>query len=132
MKFFLSSHTEVNSTSLVTSVKSSFTSQTIKLLILYKKHNLPLTSFGNWLQGFISSNAVGIILEDFNINAFQRNDRLENVLSSYNQNVAASTHISGLLLDQIYIHQEFSKELSMQSITDIYLSDYDAVKFRFV
>ena len=100
-------------------MKSSFTSQTIKSLILYKKHTLPLTNFCNWLQGFISSNTVGIILEDFNINAFQENDRLENVLSSYNQNVAASTHISGSLLDHIYIHQEFSKELSVQSITDI-------------
>ena len=108
MKFFLSSHHEVNSTSLVTFLKSTFTSQTIKILIQYKKHTLPLTNFVNFGKGFISSNAVSVILEDFNINAFQENDRLENVLSSYNQNVAASTHISGLLLDQIYIHHELT------------------------
>ena len=41
-KIFISSNTEVNCASLVTFVKSSFTSQTIKLLFLYKKHTLYL------------------------------------------------------------------------------------------
>ena len=54
------------------------------------------------------------------------------MLSSYNQIVAASTHISGSLLDHVYIHQEFSNELNIQSVVNIYFSDHDAVKFRFV
>ena len=131
-EIFISSHTEVNGASLVTFVKSSFTSQTIKLILLYKKYTLPLINFCNCLQGFITSNTVHIILGDFNINAFQENGSLENVLSSYNQIVTASTHISGSLLDHVYIHQEFSKEPNMQSVIDIYFSDHDAVKFRFV
>ena len=44
-EIFISSHTEANGASLVTFVKSSFTSQTIKLLLLYKKHVIPLTDF---------------------------------------------------------------------------------------
>ena len=131
-KVFVSSHTEVNGASLVTFVKSSFTSQTIKLLLLYKKCTLPLINFCNWLQGFIASNTVHIILGDFNVNAFQENGKLENVLSSYNQIVIASTHISGSLLDHVYIHHEFSKELNAQSVIEIYFSDHDAVKFRFI
>ena len=129
---FISSHTEVNGASLVTFVKSSFTSQTIKLLLLYKKHTTPLTNFSNWLQGFIASNTVDIISGDFNINVFQEHGRLGNVLSSCNQIVAASIHISGSLLDHVYIHKEISKRLNMQSVIDIYFSDPDAVKFRFV
>ena len=54
-EMFISSHTEVNGASLVTFVRSSFTSQTIKLLLLYKKHTILLTHFCNWLQGFIAS-----------------------------------------------------------------------------
>ena len=131
-EIFISSHTEVNVASLVIFVKSSFTSQTIKLILQYKKYTLPLINFCNCLQGFITSNTVHIILGDFNINAFQENGSLENVLSSYNQIVTASTHISGSLLDHVYIHQEFSKEPNMQSVIDIYFSDHDAVKFRFV
>ena len=46
------SHAEVNGASLVAFVKSSFTSQTINLLLLYKKHTIPLTNFCSWLGGF--------------------------------------------------------------------------------
>ena len=59
------------------------------------------------------------ILGDFNINAFYENDRLRNELSSYNQIVADSNHISGSLLDDVYKHQEFPKELNTQSVIDI-------------
>ena len=75
---------------------------------------------------------MDIILEDFNINVFQEYSRLGNMLSSYNQIVAASTHISGSLLDHVCINQEFSNELNIQSVVNIYFSDHDAVKFRFV
>ena len=54
------------------------------------------------------------------------------VLSSCNQIVTASTHISGSLLDHVYIHQELSKKLNTQSVIDIYFSDHDPVKFKFV
>ena len=52
--------------------------------------------------------------------------------SSYNQTVAASTHISDSLFDHVYIHQEFLKELNMQNVTDICFSEHNAVKYRFV
>ena len=74
---------------------------------------------------------MDIILGDCNINAFHENDKLGNVVFSYNQIVADSTHISGSLLDHAYIHKTFSKELSVQNAIHIYLSDHDAVKFRF-
>ena len=69
---------------------------------------------------------------DFNINAFQENGKLENVPSSYNQIITVSAHICGLLLDHVYMHQEFSKELHTQSVIGIYFIDHYAVKFRFV
>ena len=75
---------------------------------------------------------MDIILKDFIINAFHENGRLGYVLSSYNQIVAVSTDIQGLLLNHIYIHQELLKELDMQSVIDIYFHDHDVVKFRFV
>ena len=128
----ISSHTDVNGAPLATSVKSSFITQTIKLLLLYKKHASPLTNFCNWLQEFISSNSVYIILGNSNMNAFNDNRRRRNVPSSCNQIVAVLTHIFGSLLDHVYVHKEFSKELNMQSVIDTYFSDHDAVKFRFV
>ena len=81
---------------------------------------------------FISSNSVYIILGNSNMNAFNDNRRRRNVPSSCNQIVAVLTHIFGSLLDHVYVHKEFSKELNMQSVIDTYFSDHDAVKFRFV
>ena len=111
-------------------VKSTFDSNIIKLLVLYKKDSLPLTSFCNWLQEFIFYNPVDIILGDFNIDAFHENNRLLHVLSVYNQVVTKSTHISGSLLDPVYVHKEFSGTLSV-NVIDIYFSDHDAVKLKF-
>ena len=69
---------------------------------------------------------------DFNINALNENHTLNNVLSSYDQAVTTSTHICGSLLDHVYISKEFSSELSMSNVIEIYFSDHDAVKFRLV
>ena len=69
---------------------------------------------------------------DFNINALSENQTLTNVLSNYDQIVTTSTHISGSVLDHVYISRMFSRELDMKNVIDIYFSDHDAVKFRLV
>ena len=103
----------------------------MKLLVLYKKNSLLLTNFCNWLLEFIFYNSVDIILGDFNMNALHENNSLLHVLSAYNQAVTKSTHISGSLLDHVYVHKEFSRTLSV-NVIDIYFSDHDAVKLKFI
>ena len=103
----------------------------MKLLVLYKKNSLLLTNFCNWLLKFIFYNPVDIILGDFNMNALHENNSLLHVLSAYNQVVTKSTHISGSLLDHVYVHKEFSRTLSV-NVIDIYFSDNDAVKLKFI
>ena len=48
---------------------------------------------------------IHIILEDFNINAFEenKNEKLKKVLISYDQILEEPTHISGSLIDLVYI-----------------------------
>ena len=107
-------------------MKSSFDNKCIKLLLLYKKHALALNLFCDSLQGFVTNNSVDIILGDFNINGFNENIRF---LSRCDQLVNTSTHISGSLLDHVYIRQEFPKQVTSDVIS-IYFSDHDAIKFK--
>ena len=60
----------------------------------------------------MSYSSIDIILGGFNINAVGENQSLINMLRNYEQIVKDSTHISGSLLDHVYIHQ------------DVYFSDH--------
>ena len=111
--------------------KPTFYIRNIKLLVLYKKISLPVFDFCNWLQEFVLNNHIDIILGDFNINGFEKNDRFSNILSYFNQVVEVSTHISGSLLDHVYVHKEFSRTLFVDAF-DIYFSDHDSVKLKFI
>ena len=123
------SHTKLTGASFITVLKSSFDNKCIELILLYKKHALPLNSFCDWLQGFITNSSVDIILGDFKIDGFNESIRLSHILSQYDQLVNTSTHISGSLLDHVYIRQEFLKQVTSDVIS-IYFSDHDAIKFR--
>ena len=116
------SHAKLNSASFITVLKSSFDNKCIKLLLLYRKHALPLNTFCDWLQGFDTNNSVNIILGYFNI-------RLSHILSRHDQLVNTTTHISGSLLDHVYIRQEFPKQVT-RDVVSIYFSDHDATKFK--
>ena len=97
---------------------------------LYKKHALNETLFCNWLTEFANSHNIDIILGDININYFEGNTRLLDVLSYYVQIASSSTHLSGSLLDHVYMLKEFLSETDVnESIIDVYFSDHDAVKF---
>ena len=92
---------------------------------------MPVFDFFNWLREFVLNNHIDIILGDFNINGFEKNDRLSNILSYFNQVVEVSTHISGSLLDHVYVHKEFSRTL-FADVFDVYFSDHDSVELKFI
>ena len=118
--------------SYITFSKTTYFDHHIKLLLLYKKHALNETLFYNWLAEFVNSHNIDIILVDFNINYFEGNTRLLHILSIYVQIASNSTHLSGSLLDHVYILKEFLGETDVTgSIADVYFSDHDAVKFIF-
>ena len=123
------SHTKLSGESFITISKSSFDNKCIKLLLLYRKHASPLSPLCDWLQGFVTNNLVDIILDDFNINGFNESISLSHILSQYDQLVNTSSDISESLLDHIYIHQEFLKQVNIDVI-NIYFSRHDAIKLK--
>ena len=127
----ITSHIKMIGASIITFFKPTYNeSQPIKLLLLYKKCAISITDFCNWLQEVVTYYKVDIILGDFNINGYNENVRLSNMLTSYDQIVTVSTHISGSLLDHVYIHKDFSAKVKMHKVVNVFFSDHDAVKFR--
>ena len=113
------SHTKLTGASFITVLKSSSDNKCIKLLLLYKKHTLLLSTFCNWLQIFVTNNLVDLMKRYFNINGFNENIQLFHILSNYNH----------IYIDHGYINQEFPKQVNIDVIT-IYFSDHDAIKFE--
>ena len=74
-----------------------------------------------------------LVLGDFNIDILNgTNINLQNVLSNYTLLVNKGTHISGSLLDHVYVKNEILQKFSVDKTetVSIYFSDHDVVKFR--
>ena len=102
------------------------------MLLLYRKHGVPLSSFTYLLTHFLlRSDNIQIILGDFNINGFEQNEHLENILADYTLIVKQPTYLLGSLLDHVYIKDSFKCNISIKCIVkNIFFSDHDAVKFQ--
>ena len=62
---------------------------------------------------------IQLILGDFNYNAFVKDaniDKLLEVLINYQQIMDQPTHISGSLIDQVYIKKTFIDQIDIHSI----------------
>ena len=113
-------------------VKDTFSTNKVRILLLYRSPNSSLTIFYNRLEVFLSTIEVfDLILGDFNINVFaSSNNNLQNIMSQYQLLNQEPTHISGSLLDHVYIRREAMQRFSLEIIQTIsvYFSDHEAVK----
>ena len=70
--------------------------------------------------------------ENFNIIALANGNNLRNILSEYEVLNQDPTHISGSLLDYVYIRREAVQEVSLETIQTVsaYFSDHEPVKSK--
>ena len=75
---------------------------------------------------------IHIILRDFNLNALtNENYFVTEFLSEYVQVVDEPTHISGSLIDHVYVHNTVTKAFHLRSLVKaVYFSDHEAVKIQ--
>ena len=78
------------------------------------------------------ANIVHVILGDFNIDYLKSNaDFLRNYLDNYEMVVNTPTHISGSLIDHIYINKIFLEKYKIRSQKQcVYFSDHEAIKVK--
>ena len=106
----------------------------VNVLLLYKKSATTWEEF-SYLVRHISSITDGgldIVLGDINSDAFKENSHLKSLFEDYTMIVNEPTHLSGSLLDHVYVKNSF-----LDSVTDvhclvksIFFSDHELVKFR--
>ena len=115
--------------------KDSFSHDLIRVILLYRSPNSPLTSIYNSLENELSDIFINIVLGDFNTDILNIiNINLNNVLSNYTLLVNELTYISGSLQDHVYVNNDSFQNflLNKIEIISIYFSDHDAVTFTLI
>ena len=106
----------------------------INIILLYRQRNLDNEQFLYLLQHLKGAvDKVHIILGDFNKNYFtDESNFLRTYLQDYEMIIRKPTHISGSLIDHVYIHKDFKKLFEITStIRSIYYSDHEAIQIIF-
>ena len=103
-------------------------------MLLYRSPSSSLTRFFSRSENLLSDrHIIDIVLGDFNIDILNStNINLQNVLSNDTLLVNEATHISGSLLDHVYVNNETLQNFSVDKnkIISIYFSDHHLVKVK--
>ena len=88
----------------------------IHILLIYRKSSTANNDFCYMIRHMnsIVGNDINIILGDFNIDGYKENTDLKTLLEEYTMIVNDPTHISGSLLDHIYVKTTF-----LNTVTDL-------------
>ena len=104
------------------------------IMLLYRKNGTKTQDLIYLIEHMVSqvSDKLHIILGDFNLDAFKsENDPVRELLSNYKLIVDEPTHLSGSLLDHVYVRNDVMENLSVECIIkSIFFSDHDVVKFQ--
>ena len=117
-------------------IKNSFPYDIIRIILVYRSPHSPnssLASFYNTSENFFRCYCIDIVLGDFNINTLNgANIDLQDIFSSYALLVNAPTHVSGSLIDYVYVYNESLQKFlpSKTEVISICFSDHDAAKYR--
>ena len=129
-----SKHETFPGISVVDIAKTSFSHNTIQIMLLYRSPSSFLTTFYNTLGNLLSDHhAIDLVLGNFNIDILNsKNNNLQNLFSNCTLLVNEATHISDSLLDHAYGNNKTLQKFSVDKtkIVSIYFSDHDTVKFR--
>ena len=107
----------------------------LNIILLYRQQNLENDHFIykiRHLREIVKK--THIILGDFNKNYFTAESSFlkEYLEEEYEMIVKEPTHISGSLIDHVYVHKDLKTEFETRtSIHSIYFSDHDVVQIKF-
>ena len=117
--------------SLVKFKKDLFSEKVFCLLLLYKNTKTSSHDFAYQLLNFLRENSIDIILGDFNIDGFDENALLNEVLIDYQLQIDFPTHLDGAMLDHIYVHKDLLTDFNVETIRKcVNISDHDGIKMK--
>ena len=107
----------------------------LSVILLYRQQNLDNHNFLYKIQHLQDASEIThIILGDFNKNyVSDESDFIKAYLEQdYQMIVQEPTHISGSLIDHVYIHKDLFKRYEITALVQsIYYSDHDAIQMKF-
>ena len=111
-------------------IRNSVTQVSRTILLLYQKHNTSVLEYLNNLRSILSTNAIDLIVGDFNINYLDDDNirPLKLLMDSlnYTQIIQSATFIlTGCLLDQAYVKDSILNVIQNSAVS-VYYSDHDA------
>jgi len=130
----ITEHVKFSGVSVVSFVKPNFSPTPFTLLLIYRQPgNVPQSFYDN-LTGILQNKNIDVILGDFNIDAFTpMYENLRNLLRirSFRLVVDKPTHLSGGLIDHIYINEDFinGKQFHV-NVKNVFFSDHDAIRLN--
>ena len=112
--------------------KPSFSPYYINFVLIYRKNNNSQSDCISLLNELMmQDDIIHIILGDFNVNAFSENNYIDEFLSDYELVVNEPTHISGSLIDHVYVWKEILDVVDVSVfVKNVYFSDHDAIKIK--
>ena len=110
--------------------KYAFSDKAITLMLLYWTHSVSLEQFCEILEYLLVSNPVDVIVRVFNYDLSKvSTNKLLDHLKDYAQVVNKATHISGSLIDHVYIKNTLLKDFHVNiKIQNMYFPDLDAIR----
>ena len=119
-----------NGISILNLRKDAFSDKAITLMLFYWAHSVSLEQFCEILEFLLISNPVNVIVGDFNYDRSKvSTNKIVDHLKDYAQVVNEPMHISGSLIDHIYIKNTLLKDFAFNvKVQNMYFLNYDAVK----
>ena len=120
-----------NGVSIFSFKKHAFARRVFTLMLVYRKHFMQMQEFFQMLEYLLATNSIDIVAGDFNfdLSKVSENNLFLNHFAEHVQIINKPTHISGSLIDHVYIKKSLMEELFANAIVEnIYFSDHDAIR----
>ena len=120
----------INGISMFSFRKDVFSEKIITMVLVYRAQSMTLEEFREILDYLIAANAVDLIAGDFNYDLLKTSqNKLIDCLKDYIQLDQEPTHISGSLIDHVYVKKSLLEEFNViVKVQNVFFLDHDAVR----
>ena len=101
---------DANGLSILSFKKYAFAERVFTLILIYRKQSMHMQEFFQVLQYLLATNSIDIIAGDFNYDLLKvSQNKFLDIFTDHVQMVNKPTHISGSLIDHVYIKKFLMK-----------------------
>jgi len=121
----------LNAVSIITLRKATFSKKNISLAVIYRQQNIENELFLSTLNNMLDEHSIDILVGNFNIDALSNEQNIMLSMRDYYKLIVdRPTHLSGGLLDHVYIKKSLMYNKTFYTlIQNVFFPDHDAVCF---